>query len=446
MKLFCYFSILLQNFQLFYVLVKAYTPTPRYAHSAALIGNKLYILGGDNDSPTTQFTPTKDFFYLDISVGFNTSNIPWTDLSNVVGTPKQSRAAVSAGGPNKDIIFLFGGGVENPSSDIPLVYTFDNLKNVWNTPTIKGIKPPRREYIKSVTDDTGKMYIFGGSYNIETGNSTWTFENRMDILDTIGLTWSIASQIQAPTPRDAFSATLLPNGIIANIGGYVVAGPTNLREISLYDTKNDVWETMTTVGTIPEVRAHHTSVLGLNNDRIIIYGGFSANKKIPIVHDLSVLDIRNKPYEWFIPNISGIIPPTPSRHTANIVGRYMIVTYGFIFSQEYINPSMYILDISDDSEYKWVKSFDPNSLPVSSLNPNPNSSSNSSPNQNEHSISTGTMIGVIIGTSLASILITMFALMVYRWYKKRNMHMQFQLMEIQNYRLIISNETRRLKC
>ncbi|CAG8563054.1 44023_t:CDS:2, partial [Gigaspora margarita] len=227
--------------------VKAYTPTPRYAHSAALIGNKLYILGGDNDSPTTQFTPTKDFFYLDISVGFNTSYIPWTDLSSVVGTPKQSRAAVSAGGPNKNIIFLFGGGVENPSSDIPLVYTFDTLKNVWDTPTIKGIKPPRREYIKSVTDDT--------------------------------------------------------------------------------DNGKSVLNAWTTVGTIPEVRAHHTSVLGLNNDRIIIYGGFSANKKIPIVHDLSVLDIRNKPYEWFIPNISGIIPPTPSRHTANIVGRYMIVTY-----------------------------------------------------------------------------------------------------------------------
>ncbi|RIB19935.1 hypothetical protein C2G38_2180521 [Gigaspora rosea] len=415
MKLFRYFSIVLQNFQLFYVLAKAYTSTPRYAHSAALIGNKLYILGGDNNSTSAQFIPTKDFFYLDISVGFNTSNIPWTDLSSVVGTPKQSRAAVSAGGPNKDIIFLFGGGVENPNSDIPLVYTFDTLKNVWDTPTILGIKPPRREYIKSVTDNTGKMYIFGGSYNIETGNSTWTFENRMDILDTIGLTWSKGSQIQAPTPRDAFSATLLPNGIIAYIGGYVDTGPTNLREIYLYDTKNDVWEIMTTVGTIPEARAHHTSVLGLNNDRIIIYGGFSVNQKSPIVHDLSVLDIRNNPYEWFIPNISGITPPIPSRHTANIVGRYMIVTYGFIFSQEYANPSMYILDIGDDSDYKWVKSFDPNSLLVS--NPNPNS--NSSPNKNEHSISTGIMISVIIGISLASILIIIFALMVYRWYKKR---------------------------
>ncbi|CAG8501018.1 13250_t:CDS:2 [Gigaspora rosea] len=268
MKLFRYFSIVLQNFQLFYVLAKAYTSTPRYAHSAALIGNKLYILGGDNNSTSAQFIPTKDFFYLDISVGFNTSNIPWTDLSSVVGTPKQSRAAVSAGGPNKDIIFLFGGGVENPNSDIPLVYTFDTLKNVWDTPTILGIKPPRREYIKSVTDNT----------------------------DT---------------------------------------GPTNLRE--------------TTVGTIPEARAHHTSVLG------------------------------------------------------------------FIFSQEYANPSMYILDIGDDSDYKWVKSFDPNSLLVS--NPNPNS--NSSPNKNEHSISTGIMISVIIGISLASILIIIFALMVYRWYKKR---------------------------
>ncbi|RIB15718.1 hypothetical protein C2G38_1561594 [Gigaspora rosea] len=238
----CCIYILLLNFQLSYVLV-AYTPIPRNSHCATLIGNKLYILGGDTNNTSFVFTPTKDsFFYLDVSATFNMTNIPWADLSNIVGTPIQSRAAVSAGGPNKDIIFLVGGAFENSSYGIPLVYTFDTVKNVWNTPIIKGTQPTRR-------------------------NSGWSLENRMDILDTIELTWSIGSQLQASTPRDVYSATLLSNGIIAYIGGYGVNGPTNLKEIYLYDTKNNAWETMITVGTIPDARAHRSSVLVLHHQQ-----------------------------------------------------------------------------------------------------------------------------------------------------------------------------------
>ncbi|CAG8852611.1 36563_t:CDS:2, partial [Gigaspora margarita] len=149
----------------------------------------------------------------------------------------------------------------------------------------------------------------------------------------------------------------------------------------------------------------------LNNDRIIIYGGYYSLASPAVAHDLSVLDIRNKPYRWFTPNISGTIPPTPSAHFANVVGRYMIVTYGFILSQKYINPDVYILDISNDSEYKWVTLFDPKLPPPS---PYP------SPIQSGYSISSGTMVGAIIGTFIGGILLTIFVLMIYRWYKRKH--------------------------
>ncbi|CAG8488736.1 1922_t:CDS:2 [Cetraspora pellucida] len=396
MKLYCLYIILL-NFQPLYILVKAYIPIPRHLHSATLIGNKLYILGGDiGSTEPSAFLPSNDFFYLDVSVAFNTTNIPWTNLSGVIVTPKHSRAAVST---RDKIIFLFGGGFENSSYGIPLVYTFNTTKSMWNTIAIQGIQPPRRESIHSVIDATGKMYIFGGDYSPNTGNLSLSFDNRMDILDTVGLTWSRGSQLQAPSPRDAYSATLLPNDVIVYLGG-PGNNPQNLREI--------------TIGTIPDARAHHTTVLGLNNDRLIVYGGYYTSS--PLVHDLSVLDIRNKPYQWFIPNISGTIPPTPAYHTANVVGKYMIISYGFINSQGYANPDMYILDISNDFEYKWVTSFDPN--PVSSPSPGHNDPSNSSNGVN--SISTGTIVGAIIGTSLGSILFTVFAIvMIYRRHKKR---------------------------
>ncbi|CAG8582295.1 4015_t:CDS:2, partial [Racocetra persica] len=219
MKLFYCIYIILLNFQSLCILVKAYTPKARHLHSATLIGNKFYILGGDiGSNDVNAFLPSNDFFYLDVSVAFNTTNIPWTDLSNVIGTPKHSRAAVSA---RNQIIFLFGGGFENSSYGIPLVYTFDTTKSVWNAPVIQGTQPPRRESIHSIIDTTG-----------------------------------------------------------------------------------------------------------------------------------------------------------------------------FINSQGYANPNMYILDISDDFEYKWVTSFDPNPSPVPGYN-DPSNSSNMG-----NSISTGTMVGAIIGASL----------------------------------------------
>ncbi|KAF0426215.1 galactose oxidase [Gigaspora margarita] len=202
------------------------------------------------------------------------------DLFNIVGTPIQSAVAVSANGPNKDIIFLVG------------------------------TQSSRREYIHSIIDVTGKMYLFSGLYSVAIGNSIWSYENRMDILDTIELTWSNRSQLQAPTPRDGYSATLLPNG--------------------------------------------------LNNDHIIIYRGSYSFTSPVVAYDLYVLDIR------------------------------------FIFSQQYINPDMYILDIGNDSEYKCVISFDPklSSSPNPSTYPSPNSSSI----PNRYNISSGTMIRVIIRT------------------------------------------------
>src|SRR6266498_454787 len=156
MKLPYWLYILLLNFQ-YYHLVKAYTPQPRYEHGTALIGNKLYVLGG-NVADTSKFSPSNDFFYLDVSVPFSTSNITYVDLSDIGGTPKFSRAAVSVGGANKDIIFLFGGGFENGSYGVPLVYTFDTTQNKWSAPIIQGVQPSRRRRLSSVTTTTGKMY------------------------------------------------------------------------------------------------------------------------------------------------------------------------------------------------------------------------------------------------------------------------------------------------
>src|ERR1043166_2973648 len=49
---------------------------PRFDHTATLIDGKLYILGGLDEIGTGEAIE-KDFFYLDVSVQFDTQNLLW---------------------------------------------------------------------------------------------------------------------------------------------------------------------------------------------------------------------------------------------------------------------------------------------------------------------------------------------------------------------------------
>ncbi len=182
--------------------------------------------------------------------------------------------------------------------------------------------------------------------------------------------------------------------------------------------------------------------LGLNNDRLIIYGGQSSTFSA-VNPDLAVLDMSSKPYQWIVPQVSGDPPTSVMMHTARVIGKYMIIAYGIKFGilinfffntysslsiinrfvgyailQKFANSDIYLLDISDDSEYKWITSIDPKllSAPDSPLSNN-TSLSNTSPTSG---ISIGILIGSVIGASLGTCLLMIFAFITYRYCKKRS--------------------------
>src|ERR1051325_5263711 len=74
----------------------------RSFHTATLINNKLYILGG---LPTTG----KEFFYLDVSAPFNTQKLLEQNLSTINTVPSHFAATSVKGGVNNNTLFLYGG-------------------------------------------------------------------------------------------------------------------------------------------------------------------------------------------------------------------------------------------------------------------------------------------------------------------------------------------------
>ena len=98
-------------------------PPQRFGHTATLIDNKLYILGGNGGSSDGPVGTIKEFIYLDFSVKFNTKNLLWNNLTSINTVPSHLDAASVKGGVNNNTLFLYGGlgyGV-----NMALVYTFD---------------------------------------------------------------------------------------------------------------------------------------------------------------------------------------------------------------------------------------------------------------------------------------------------------------------------------
>ena len=101
-----------------------------------------------------------------------------------------------------------------------MLHSYNLETNVWDIPKTNGIQPERKREINGViNNETGKFYIFGGATDKYTGSQNTIIFNDMNIFDTVSLTWSKGSTINAPLPRVNYTATLLSNGMIVFIGG-----------------------------------------------------------------------------------------------------------------------------------------------------------------------------------------------------------------------------------
>ncbi|CAB5207355.1 unnamed protein product [Rhizophagus irregularis] len=357
------------------------SPSYRKLHSAVLVEKKLYIFGGFNSpnlAPENEVnynkSPDDRFFYLDVSISFDTSNLPWRSVSNNVDNlPLGSLSSVatggvaaSIGGVNNDMIFFFNNERDNATKSDPPVHSYNSPNNVWNTQIFSGNNPIGRNQMRIVTDYNGKVYLLTGfDFTIQGV----TRSSGLFVCDTINLDCVIKD---APFSRLGYGATLLPNGMIIYIGGgdrNYVPIRDGFRLIYLYDPANVEWIPKVTTGKKLSDDVGFTTVLGLNGDRIILYG------------------VRGKGPQY-----------KRGEHCANVIGKYMVITFGSngVLDAKYKEDGesdVLLLDISDDSEYVWTTSFDPTPLKINST---PSNSLSLKPATNNTSIIVGLTIGLIL--------------------------------------------------
>lgn len=211
-------------FEITIVSSQQYVPMGRRYHTATLVGTKIYFLGGNLQN----YEFTNEFFYLEISKSFDKTkgSLPFVDLSNKFsGIPALSGAVASIGGKLRDSIFLFGGSIGAFDDPFKLLYSFNTTQQEWNAVTTvsNGTTPLRRRSMSAITDNNGKMYIFGGGMDIlnSKGVMATLYSNNMDIFDTINNIWSNGSVENVPHSRDGHTGTFLSDtGEIIYIGGH----------------------------------------------------------------------------------------------------------------------------------------------------------------------------------------------------------------------------------
>ncbi|CAG8743427.1 653_t:CDS:2, partial [Rhizophagus irregularis] len=337
----------------------------RRGHTATLFDKKLYILGG---FPLEEIG--NEFFYIDFSVSFNTQNLKVNDLTNINTLSPHYNAGSAIGGTNNDTLFICGGLSNVKYATMELVNTFNPRSNSWSIPKIAGDKPFLVDC--DMTTINYDIYILSA---LDVSD--------INILDTINLVWKKVNPIGTQNIGAASSSILLPDNKIIYIDS---SNTGNLAEVYIYDTVNNNWSKKTTTGTIPPKKDGGSAVLGLDGKRIITFGGFVSATQDQL-HELNLIN-----FEWRIPKSSGSIPASRSHHKANVIGNYMVLSFGSGYKKNNENDIL-LLDITPIAITGTSSFLSPTS---SSLSPKVSSVSSGYNDQNSNKISTGVTVILLI--------------------------------------------------
>ncbi len=229
-------------------------PTPRWAHSAAVVNGKIYVMGGvgaDNEliSSVEVYDPVNGTW----GVG---ADIP------------TARALFGASTVGSKIYAL--GGTTMGLDGLAVVEAYDPATDTW---TRRADMPTPRNSLSAVAVG-GKIYAIGG-WALDRPEDGWESVDltsvaafsTVEVYDPETDAWATGKDI--PTPRSTMTATAFGGKIYA-IGGGVRRGEQDVAVslMEMYDTATDRWAA---APDMPTPRFVPSS--GVVNGRIYVAGG-----------------------------------------------------------------------------------------------------------------------------------------------------------------------------
>ncbi|KAK4522008.1 uncharacterized protein ATC70_004547 [Mucor velutinosus] len=323
---------------------------------------------------------------LDLYQSWNTTDPAWSVMETSVDQiPPVSFFAATYLPSTHNFLIDGGAAIVQPNMKNQSTLYYGALQNHWESPTIKGDMPARRKQHTAVSDDQGRIWLWGGQSDMSTYGGPSVFYNTWTIVDT--QTWTVSHpQVENnPSPRIDHTATIISNKYILIIGGVVYShdvtdptgqlalNPVSMSSLLLFDIDNNQWININAGGNIPAPRRGHSAVLSLDGKSVIVFGGGMPEDEHIQMNDVFILELATM--RWTAPSIKGV-PPKPRRYhkgissslkfltqqisqnipKAYLVDDFMLVTFGLSGDNTGFND----VNILSTSSWSWITQYTAN--------------------------------------------------------------------------------------
>ncbi|GLU08345.1 hypothetical protein SLE2022_252630 [Rubroshorea leprosula] len=266
-------------------------PVPRLNHAAAVIGNKMIVVGGESGNGLLD----------DVQV-LNFDNFTWSTASSKLylspsSLPLKIPACMGHSLVSWGKKALLVGGKTNPGHDRVSVWAFDTETECWSFVEAKGDIPLARSG-HTVVRASSVLILFGGE------GAKRRKLNDLHMFDLKSLTWlPLHCTGTGPSPRSNHVATLYDDKTLLIFGG--ASKSKTLNDLYSLDFETMIWSRIKKQGFHPSPRAGCCGVLC--GTKWYIAGGGSRKKRHA---ETLIFDIVK--VEWSL-----VISSPPSSITAN---------------------------------------------------------------------------------------------------------------------------------
>lgn len=282
-------------------------PSPRYAHSGAVIDDKIIYIGGQ----LTSKVRFNDIF------NYNTSNGRFTQ-AKVNGNPPNisKHTAVTI----KGIIYVFGGydGLANRFE----LFRYDPAEQTWTSPVTHGDRPaPRSNHCSAVIDN--RMYIFGGLQRVE---NDLVDSNDLHYMDVDTMTWHTPQVTgDIPLPRCGHKMTTIDGKLYLFGGGNGDGWTRKFNDVHVFDPISNAWTEMKTTGVAADSTTF-ASVWSFGRF-LFVFGGGKFTDTSTVTNEVFTLDTVT--CHWTKQSVQGTPPTARDDCTTNILGDTIYLMHGF---------------------------------------------------------------------------------------------------------------------
>ncbi|XP_028109348.1 acyl-CoA-binding domain-containing protein 6-like isoform X1 [Camellia sinensis] len=261
-------------------------PTPRFNHAAAVIGNKMVVVGGESTDGMLEDVQVLNFDRFSWTTASSKLYLSPTNLPLKIPACK-GHSLVSWG---KKVLLI--GGKTDPASDRVSVWAFDTETECWSLMEAKGDVPVARSG-HTVVRANSVLILFGGE------NAKRKKLSDLHMFDLKSFTWlPLHCTGQGPSPRSNHVATLYGDKMLLIFGG--ASKSKTLNDIYSLDFETMIWSKIKIRGFHPSPRAGCCGVL--RGTKWYIAGGGSRKKRHT---EMLIFDVLKQ--EW---SVSVASPPS----------------------------------------------------------------------------------------------------------------------------------------